>query len=65
MTIPNIARTLARWESALFPTAPVEICSVDGSKVATAESVRAVLDGRPLMTRLEPFIGFASPPGRF
>jgi len=66
MTVTNITRILARCESLLFPTKPLETRPADESTGAmVADSVIAVLAGRRLGARLEPFTGFASPPGRF
>ena len=66
MTGPNIIRILARCESLLFPTKPLETRpAVESTGAMAADSVIAVLQGRRLSARLEPFTGFASPPGRF
>ncbi len=66
MTVPNIARILAKCESFLFPTMPLETRpAVESTGAMAADSVIAVLAGRRLGARLEPFTGFASPPGRF
>jgi hypothetical protein len=62
----NIGRIFARWEKLLFPTTPLELRPAVQSTAGTAaDSVRAVLDGRRLPIRIDPFTGFESPPGRF
>ena len=65
MTIPNIARILARWERLLFPTTPRDARPVVESPGSDVDSVGDVLDGRELPLRVDPFTGFESPPGRF
>jgi hypothetical protein len=66
MTVTNIVRILARCESLLFPTTSLETRpAVESTDATVSDSVIAVLAGRRLGTRLEPFTGFASPPGRF
>ena len=66
MTVTNIIRILARCESLLFPTKQLETRpEVECTGAMVADSVIAVLAGRRLGARLEPFTGFASPPGRF
>ena len=62
MTGPNIVRILSKGKNLLFPTKPLKTRPAAES---TADSVIAVLAGRRLGARLEPFRGFASPPGRF
>ena len=62
----NITRIFAKCESVLFPTKPLETGpAVRSTGAMAADSVVAVLAGRRLGARLEPFMGFGSPPGRF
>ena len=66
MTVTKFVRILARCERLLFPTQPRETRpAVESTGALVGDSVIAVLAGRALGTRLEPFTGFASPPGRF
>ena len=65
MTVQLIARFLARCESLLFPRNALETRTVDTAVGAVTDPLVAVLEGRELPDRGEPFTGFASPPGRF
>lgn len=61
MTRPIIVRIVNRLETALFPTTIPEPFAPEPH----ADQVRAVLNGRQLTPRLDPFTGFGSPPHRF
>ena len=61
----NIARIFVSLERLLFPTTPSELRPAVQSTAETADSMRAVLDGRRLPIRVDPFTRFESPRGRF
>ena len=61
----NIARIFASLERLIFPMTPLELGPAVQSSAGTVDSVRAVLDGRRLPVRVDPFTGFESPPARF
>jgi hypothetical protein len=58
---PVFARIVNRLETLLFPTTVQELSAPE----PLADLITAVLNGRRLTARLDPFTGFGSPPNRF
>ena len=65
MNVRWLARFLAGCESFLFSTERLDTLPVLAARRLDTEAVESVLSGRQLTRRMEPFVGFASPPGRF
>lgn len=65
MNIRKLERFLATCERFLFSTETLETLPGLVARGLDIEAAKSVLRGRQLARRIEPFTGFASPPGRF
>jgi len=64
MTVQKLSRFLASCERFFFSSETPETQPSPAGRL-DAEAVESVLSERQLTRRIEPFAGFASPPGRF